>query len=205
MVLPQPIDSTVFLAKEYRPRPLAFLKPFGVHVPRLCTPRSDVPTSTSVGGGGGHSRGVHIRGVAEEARLPFDSYATHGSNPPRTEQSPGLPLTGLSLALDRPRRSPRRAAASLQQATAAPSGASSRAEVRALAARLEEGLARGGGAGALEELWQGVELELVRQACAHCAERGELMEAARRRREAHAGAMRRQVAAQRLEPILSIP
>ena len=200
MVLPQPIDSTVFLAKEYRPRPLAFLKPFGVHVPRLCTPRSDVPTSTSVGGGGGHSRGVHIRGVAEEARLPFDSYATHGSNPPRTEQSPGLPL-----ALDRPRRSPRRAAASLQQATAAPSGASSRAEVRALAARLEEGLARGGGAGALEEVWQGVELELVRQACAHCAERGELMEAARRRREAHAGAMRRQVAAQRLEPILSIP
>ena len=86
----------------------------------------------------------------------------------------------------------------------APSGASSRSEVRALAARLEEGLARGGSAGALEELWQGVELELVRQACVHCAERGELMEAVRRRREAQAGVMRRQVAAQRLEPILSI-
>ena len=85
VVLPQPIDSTVFLAKEYRPRPLAFLKPFGVHVPRLCTPRSDVPASTSVGGGGGHNRGVHIRGAAEEARLPFDSYATQGSNPPRAQ------------------------------------------------------------------------------------------------------------------------
>ena len=71
--------------------------------------------------------------------------------------------------------------------------------MRALAARLEEGLARGGSAGALEELWQGVELELVRQACVHCAERGELMEAVRRRREAQAGVMRRQVAAQRLE------
>ena len=131
VVLPQPIDSTVFLTKPYRPPPLAFLKPFGVHVPRLCTPRSDVPTITSVGGGGGH-----IRGAVEEARLPFDS----------------------------PRHSPRRAAASHQQATAAPSGASSRAEVRALASRLEVGLARGGSAGALEELWQGVELELVRQA-----------------------------------------
>ena len=74
VILPQPIDSTVFLAKEYRPRPIAFLKPFGVHVPRLCT-----PTSTSVGGGGGHNRGIHM--AAEEARLPFDSYASQGSNP----------------------------------------------------------------------------------------------------------------------------
>ena len=70
MVLPEPIDSSVFLAKEYRPRPLAFLKPFGAHVPRVSTPRSDVvPASTSV-------RGVHVRGAVEEARLPFDSYAT---------------------------------------------------------------------------------------------------------------------------------
>ena len=64
VVLPEPIDSSVFLAKEYRPRPLAFLKPFGAHVPRMSTPRSD-----SV-------RGVHVRGAVEEARLPFDSYAT---------------------------------------------------------------------------------------------------------------------------------
>ena len=69
VVLPEPIDSSVFLAKEYRPRPLAFLKPFGAHVPRVSTPRSDMPASTSV-------RGVHVRGAVEEARLPFDSYAT---------------------------------------------------------------------------------------------------------------------------------
>ena len=68
VVLPEPIDSSVFIAKEYRPRPLAFLKPFGV--PRLSTPRSDVPNSTSV-------RGVNVRGTVEEARLPFDSYATN--------------------------------------------------------------------------------------------------------------------------------
>jgi hypothetical protein len=33
----------------------------------------------------------------------------------------------------------------------------------------------------------------VRQACVHCTERGELMEAVRRRREVQAGVMRRQV------------
>ena len=39
----------------------------------------------------------------------------------------------------------------------------------------------------------------MRQACAECAERGELMEAVRRRREAQAGLMRRQVRPQRSE------
>ena len=78
VVLPEPIDSSVFLAKEYRPRPLAFLKPFGAHVPRVSTPRSDMPASTSV-------RGVHVRGAVEEARLPFDSYAMQPSNPRRAE------------------------------------------------------------------------------------------------------------------------
>eukprot|EP00964_Phaeocystis_antarctica_P015395 scaffold8514_cov55-Phaeocystis_antarctica.AAC.4 len=187
VVLPQPIDSTVFLAKQYRPPPLAFLKPFGVHTPRL--------------------------GAAEEARLPFDPRVAR-VRAPELSGAPGSSLV-LNPSKESPRHSPRRdsprrAAASHQQAKdgrlmrledppPAAAGSSSRAEVRALASRLEEGLARGGGAVALEELWQGVELELVRQACVHCVERGELMEAVRRRREAHAGVMRRQVAAQRLE------
>ena len=187
VVLPQPIDSTVFLAKQYRPPPLAFLKPFGVHTPRL--------------------------GAAEEARLPFDPRVAR-VRAPELSGAPGSSLV-LNPSKESPRHSPRRdsprrAAASHQQAKdgrlmrledppPAAAGSSSRAEVRALASRLEEGLARGGGAAVLEELWQGVELELVRQACVHCVERGELMEAVRRRREAHAGVMRRQVAAQRLE------
>ena len=106
------------------------------------------------------------------------------------------------LPFDPPRHSPRRAAnhqqAGHQQATAL-SHPPSRAEVKALALRLEEGLARGGSGGELEQLWQGVELELVRQVCLHCAERGELMETVRRQREAQAALMKRQVAAQRLE------
>ena len=151
VVLPEPIDSSVFIAKEYRPRPLAFLKPFGAHVPRLSTPRSDVPTSTSV-------RGVHVRGAVEEARLPFDSYAMKQSNPRRAELNQVCHSRVRASPPHRPRHSPRRAAASHQSPTGASPGASSRAEVRALASRLEEGLARGGSAAALEELWRGVQL-----------------------------------------------
>ena len=226
VVLPEPIDSSVFLAKEYRPRPLAFLQPFGVHVLRLSTPRSEVPTSV---------RGVHVRGAVEEARLPFDSYATQ-LKPRRAE--PGLQLTRLSLASTQTKTL---TSAGCRESSAGDGRALRRVEPRRGAgSRLAPGggsgagRQRGGSRGALARgsaapppnpnpnpnpnhsprpspsprpnpnpspipnlIFDQVEQQLVRQACAECVERGELMEAVRRRREAQAGLMRRQVLEQR--------
>ena len=113
--------------------------------------------------------------------------------PPRVVEPVGMlspRLDDARLPFDAPRPSPRRH----QRAPPRYADPSSRAEVTALASKLEEALALGGSTAELERLWQGVELELIRQVYVHCAERGELFDAVRRQRDTQQNAMRRKLA-----------